>query len=398
MHTVEEQLAVLSRGVEQIIPMDEFRAKLEKSVRTGKPLRIKLGLDPTAPDIHLGFAVVLRKLRQFQDYGHTIDLVIGDFTGMIGDPSGKSATRPRLTEEQVIANAHTYETQLCKILIPERTVMHRNSTWLGQIKFAELIEISSKITVARLLEGEFFSSRLEAGKPLHLHEVLYPIAQAYDSVALNSDVELGGMDQTFNILMGRDLQREFDQEPQIGMFLPLLVGIDGHQKMSKSLGNYVGIFESPAEMFGKTMSIPDESLTQWYELCTDVPMDEVKALIADNPMEAKKRLAESIAAMYHSAEEAKAARAAWEAQFSRREVPTDMPTVRVSADETGAAWIVGLIKQAGLATGTNDARRKIQDGGVQVNGERISDVEARIALEGEVILKVGRKYARIEKD
>lgn len=398
MHTVEEQLAVLSRGVEQIVPMDEFRAKLEKSVRTGKPLRIKLGLDPTAPDIHLGFAVVLRKLRQFQDFGHTIDLVIGDFTGMIGDPSGKSATRPRLTEEQVVANAHTYETQFCKILIPERTVMHRNSTWLGQIKFAELIEISSKITVARLLEGEFFSSRLDAGKPLHLHEVLYPIAQAYDSVALNSDVELGGMDQTFNILMGRDLQREFDQEPQIGMFLPLLVGIDGHQKMSKSLGNYVGIFESPAEIFGKTMSIPDESLTQWYELCTDVPMDEVKSLITDNPMEAKKRLAETIAAMYHSAEEAKTARAAWEAQFSRREVPTDLPNVRVSADETGSAWIVGLIKQAGLATGTNDARRKIQDGGVQVNGERINDVEARIKLDGEVVLKVGRKYARIETE
>jgi tyrosyl-tRNA synthetase len=400
MLTVEEQFAILSRGAAQIVPEDEFKAKIARSIATGKPLRVKLGLDPTAPDIHLGFAVVLRKLRQFQDCGHEVDLVIGDFTGMIGDPTGKSVTRPRLTEEQIVANAHTYEQQLYKILDPAKTTVKRNSTWLGPKTFADLIETASKFTVARILEREDFRNRLDSGQPLHLHEILYPVAQALDSVALNSDVELGGTDQTFNILAGRDLMRENGQEPQIGLFMPLLVGTDGSQKMSKSLGNYVGIFESPAEQYGKTMSIPDEAMEGWFTLCTDVPLDEVKALCAGHPMQAKKRLAAEIVTLYHGAGAAAHAAAEWEKQFSRREVPDEMPEAVLKADDVGpdgTAWIVGILKAAGIAKGTNEARRFVQQGGVSLNGAKVTDPEARLPVNDGDVLKVGRRYARLKR-
>lgn len=398
MATVDEQLTTLSRGVEQIIPLDEFQAKLEKSVKTGEPLRVKLGLDPTAPDIHLGFAVVLRKLRQFQDFGHTIDLVIGDFTGFIGDPTGKSVTRPRLTEEQIVANAKTYETQLYKILDPERTRIHRNSRWLGKITFSDMIRILSKFTVARILEREDFHNRMAAGQPLHLHEILYPVAQALDSVELVSDVEIGGSDQTFNILAGRDLMRESEQEPQVGLFMPILVGTDGTMKMSKSLGNYVGIFEPAAEQFGKTMSIPDEAMEQWYTLATDVPEDEIRRLLSGHPMEAKKRLAEEIVTLYHSREEAATARQAWEQQFSQRETPDDMPEAPIrKADlkEDGTLWLPRLVQFAGLAKSGKEAQRLVQQGGVQLNGEKVTDTAAELPVHTGDILKVGRKYARI---
>ncbi|HEY3412954.1 MAG TPA: tyrosine--tRNA ligase [Armatimonadota bacterium] len=395
MATVDEQLKALARGVQAIVPMDEFKAKLEKSAKTGVPLRIKLGIDPTASDIHLGFAVVLRKLRQFQDFGHTIDLVIGDFTAMIGDPTGRSLTRPQLTDEQITAHAITYEHQLYKILDPAKTKVHRNSDWLGKITFAQLIEITGKFTVAQILEREDFSNRMASGQPLYLHEILYPVAQALDSVDLVSDVEIGGQDQTFNIMAGRDLLREYGHEPQIGLFMPILVGLDGEKKMSKSLGNYIGIFESPAEQFGKTMSIPDAALEQWFELCTDVPLEEVKPLIAENPMAAKKRLGREIVALYHSTEDADHAQAAWEHQFSQREVPDDMPEFEVTLEENGTIWVVNLLKAAELAKGTNDARRTIQQGGFQLNGEKVTDIEARVAAKTGDVLKVGRRYAKI---
>lgn len=398
MPTVNEQVETLSRGVESIVPMDEFRAKLEKSVKTGVPLRVKLGLDPTAPDIHLGFAVVLRRLRRFQDLGHEVDLVIGDFTGAIGDPTGKSVTRPRLTEEQIVENAHTYEAQLYKILRPERTTIHRNSRWLGKLTFADLIGVLSKFTVARILERDDFATRLAEGRPLHVHEIMYPVAQALDSVELGSDVEVGGLDQTFNIMAGRDLQRENGLEAQVGLFMPILVGTDGEKKMSKSLGNYVGIFEPPAEQFGKTMSIPDSALSQWYTLATDVPLSEVEDLIAGQPMAAKKRLAREIVMMYHGADAAKEAQEGWERQFSRREIPEDMPEAAISKsdlNEDGTLWAFRLVQHAGLAQSGKEAKRLVQQGGVSLNGEKLTDPEANISLKDGDILKVGRKYARI---
>jgi tyrosyl-tRNA synthetase len=398
MPTVDEQIDILTRGVERVVPEDEFRAKIEKSIKTGVPLRVKLGLDPTAPDIHLGFAVVLRRLRRFQDLGHEVDLVIGDFTGAIGDPTGKSLTRPRLTEEQITANAKTYEQQLYKILLPERTTIHRNSRWLGKLTFADLIGILAKFTVARLLEREDFSNRLASGQPLHVHEIMYPVAQALDSVELGSDVEVGGLDQTFNIMAGRDLLRENGQEPQVGFFMPILVGLDGEKKMSKSLGNYIGIFEPAAEQFGKTMSIPDSALAQWFTLCTDVPLPEVESLIAEQPMAAKKRLGREIVTIYHGAEAAAEAQAAWESQFSRREVPEDMPEAAISAadlDEDGTLWAFRLVQHAGLAQSGKEAKRLVQQGGVSLNGEKVTDPEANITIKGGDILKVGRKYARI---
>lgn len=398
MATVDEQLKTLARGVEQIVPMDEFRAKLEKSAKTGEPLRIKLGLDPTAPDIHLGFAVVLRKLRQFQDFGHTIDLVIGDFTGFIGDPTGKSTTRPQLTEEQIVANAHTYETQLYKILDPEHTRIHRNSHWLGAITFSDMIRILSKFTVARILEREDFHNRMATGQPLHLHEILYPVAQALDSVQLVSDVEIGGLDQTFNIMAGRDLMRENDQEAQVGLFMPILVGTDGTMKMSKSLGNYVGIFEPASEQFGKTMSIPDEAMRQWFTLTTDVPEDEVERLLAGHPMEAKKRLAREIVAIYHSEEAAEEARQAWEQQFSQRETPDEMPEApiaRADLKEDGTLWLPRLVQFAGLAKSGKEAQRLVQQGGVSLNGDKYTDPSSEVPVNTGDVLKVGRKYARV---
>lgn len=395
--SVDEQLQILSRGVEQITPQSEFRAKLERSARKGEPLRVKLGLDPTAPDIHIGFAVVLRKLRQFQNLGHTIDLVIGDFTGFIGDPSGKSTMRPRLTEEQIVENARTYEQQLYKILDPAHTRVHRNSTWLGKITFPQLIGILGKFTVARILEREDFANRLAAGQPLHVHEIMYPVAQALDSVELVSDVEIGGSDQTFNILTGRDLMREYNQEPQVGLFMPILVGTDGAMKMSKSLGNYVGIFEAPEEQFGKTMSIPDEAMPQWFLLATDVPDDEAARVLAGHPMEAKKRLAREIVTLYHNAEAAAEAQAAWERQFSQRQIPQDMPeaTVEPEALTDGVLWLFRLVQIAGLAKSGKEAQRLVQQGGVSLNGEKLTDPSAGVTVKGGDVLKVGRRYVRL---
>lgn len=395
---IDEQMESLRRGTVEIIPEDELRAKLKKSQETGVPLKIKLGLDPTAPDIHLGNAVVLRKLRQFQDLGHEVIVIIGDFTASIGDPSGVSVTRPMLSPEEIAVNARTYEEQYCRILDAANTRVVFNSEWLLKLDFAEVIRIAAKVTVARVLERDDFSARLARSEPIGVHEMLYPICQAYDSVVLESDVEIGGTDQKFNILMGRDLQRQFGQEPQIGMFMPLLVGLDGVQKMSKSLGNYVGITEPPKEMFGKIMSIPDDLMLQYFELCTDVPMSEIREIeegLASgrlHPMDVKKQLGREVVTIYHGAEAAAAAQAEFERVFSARELPSEIEPVHVprSAFRDGKVWIVRLLVIAGFAPTNSEARRLIEQGAVTLDDERITDVNAEVPLEEGQVLRVGK--------
>ena len=402
--SIKAQVELLSRGTAEIISEVELAAKLEKAQRTKKPLKIKLGLDPTAPDIHLGLAVVLRKLRQFQDLGHEVIVIIGDFTAMIGDPSGKSKTRPQLSAEQVAENARTYADQYCKILDQNATRVVFNSEWLGKMSFADVIKLSAQLTVARILERDDFSKRFQANTPIGLHELLYPVCQAYDSIELQADVEMGGTDQKFNILAGRDLQRAYNQEPQVALFMPLLVGLDGTEKMSKSLGNYVGISEPPNEMYAKLMSIADELMFDYFELATDVPMDEVKQLEVGwrdgklHPKSIKQRLAREIVSIYHDADAAYAA----EMEFNRihrdRELPDEVPEVIVPSSELtdGKVWIANLIKLVGFASSSSDARRLVAQGGVQLDGERITDPSCELLLRSGSILQVGkRRFAKL---
>lgn len=395
----------IKRGTVEIIPEDELRAKLKKSQETGAPLKIKLGLDPTAPDIHLGNAVVLWKLRQFQDFGHEVVVIIGDFTASIGDPSGQSVTRPMLSPEEIAVNAQTYKEQYCRILDESKTRVVYNSEWLGKLDFADVIRIAAKMTVARVLERDDFAARLSSGEPIGLQEVLYPLCQAYDSVVLESDVEIGGTEQKFNILTSRDLQRQFGQEPQVALFMPLLVGLDGAQKMSKSLGNYVGITEPPNEMFGKLMSIPDDLMLQYFELCTDVPMPEIKEIETGlasgelHPMDVKKRLAREIVTIYHSAEAAAEAQAEFERVFSERELPTEIEPVRVpkSAFKDGKVWVVRLLTAVGFAGTNSEARRLVGQGAVTLDGEKIEDPNAELSLSEGQVLRVGKlKFGRIQ--
>lgn len=389
---VDPILEQLTRGADAVISQDELRAKLQKAERENKPLRVKLGLDPTAPDIHLGFAVVLRKLRAFQDAGHEAHLIIGDFTAQIGDPTGKSKTRPKLTREQVQQNAETYQEQLFRILDPQRSVVYFNSDWLGKMTFSEVIELAAKYTVAQTLEREDFRLRLEANKPLGLHEILYPLCQGQDSVEIKSDVELGGSDQRFNNLVGRELQRANGQEAQVVILMPLLVGTDGVNKMSKSLGNYIGINEAPGEMFGKVMSIPDSALNDYFVLCTEVPLDEIKELLSGHPMEAKKRLAREIVTIYHDGAAATAAQEGFEKQFSRHEVPDDMPEISLPATALNA---VELLRQCFGITG-GEAKRLIAQGAVSLDGEKIDDSQQQITPEDGLVVKAGkRRWAKI---
>jgi tyrosyl-tRNA synthetase len=397
--TVQEQLALLRRGTSEILSEEELAAKLERSQQTGQPLRVKLGIDPTAPDIHLGFAVVLRKLRQFQDLGHEAIIIIGDFTATIGDPSGKTVTRPQLSPEEVRENARTYEEQYRKILDPERTRVVFNSQWLGPMTFADVVQLTSRGTVARIMERDDFAKRYAEHRPISVHEFLYVFCQAYDSVHLRADVEMGGTDQKFNILMGRDLQREYGQEPQVALFAPILVGLDGVQKMSKSLGNYVGISEPPDQMFGKLMSIPDAAMRDYFVLATDVPLDRVDELLAGHPMMAKKSLAREIVRIYHGEAASEAAQAEFERVFSGGELPEEMPEVRIprtELKEDGRLWIGKLITLAGLATGTREAKRLVEQGGVTLNGTKITDPNADVPVEPGAVLRVGRrKFARL---
>ncbi len=404
MLTVDEQFNIIKRGTVEIVPEEGLKAKLKDAQEKGKKLKIKLGLDPTAPYIHIGHGVVLRKMRQFQDFGHEVIIIIGDFTASIGDPSGKTITRPQLTAEEIAENAKTYYDQYCLILDPSKTRVVFNSEWLGKLSFADVIRIVSKVTVARILERDDFETRLAEGRPISMHELMYPVCQAYDSVVLESDVEVGGTDQKFNILMGRDLQTQFGLEEQIGLFMPILPGLDGVQKMSKSLGNYVGITEEPKDMFGKLMSIPDEIMPSYFELCTDVPLDEIEEIkkkLSDgsmHPMEAKKRLAREIVTIYHSADAAKEAQAEFERVFSQHEVPADMPEVGV-ADimEDGKVWIVKLLAAANMAPSNSEARRLVMQGGVTIDGEKISDPKANIEVKDGQVLRAGKlKFARIK--
>ncbi|MCE5200013.1 MAG: tyrosine--tRNA ligase [Armatimonadota bacterium] len=403
MLTIDKQFNAIKRGTLEIVPEEGLKAKLKKAQETGNPLKIKLGLDPTAPYIHLGHAVVLRKIRQFQDLGHEVYIIIGDFTASIGDPSGKSVTRPQLTAEEIAANAKTYYDQYCMILDPAKTKVVFNSEWLGPLKFADVIKIVSKVTVARILERDDFEKRLSEGRPISMHELLYPVCQAYDSVFLHSDVELGGTDQKFNILMGRDLQTQYGQEEQVGLFMPILPGLDGVQKMSKSLGNYVGITEPPKDMFGKIMSLSDEMMPTYFELCTDVPMEEVESIKAGltngtvHPMDTKKRLAREIVTMYHSAEEAAQAQAEFERVFSQHEIPTDMPELKLSDELTdGKVWIVKMLVMAGMVPSNSEARRLVQQGAVSIDGEKVSDPSANIEVKDGQVLRAGKlKFARL---
>jgi tyrosyl-tRNA synthetase len=403
MQAIEQQLAALRRGAEEIITEPELRAKLER----GKPLRVKLGIDPTAPDVHLGWAVVLRKLRQFQDFGHTACLIVGDFTAMIGDPTGRSKTRRQLPRDEVLAYVEKLKPQLFRILDPERTQLYYNADWLGKMSFADVIQLASKYTVARILERNDFAQRLATGQPLGMHEILYPLCQGYDSVAIEADVELGGSDQRFNNLVGRDLQREFGQEPQVVFLMPLLIGLDGKEKMSQSLGNYIGVSEPPDQMFGKVMSLPDELMTHYFVLCTDVPLEEVEAMERDwragrvNPRDVKRRLAREIVALYHGQAAAERTDEQFMRIFSQREMPTEVPEMPIPKHlirEDSTLSLAALIAAIGLAPSNSEARRIMQGGGVELDGERIQNPNAHFTpdqLAGR-LLRVGKhRFARL---
>ncbi|MDQ7038755.1 MAG: tyrosine--tRNA ligase [Aquificota bacterium] len=381
----EEQLRVLKQGTAEIIEEEELLNKLRK----GRPLKVKAGFDPTAPDLHLGHVVLLQKMKQFQDLGHEVYFVIGDFTAMIGDPTGRSETRPPLSKEEVLRNAETYKDQVFKVLDPKRTKIVFNSSWLENLGTEGVIKLSAKYTVARMLEREDFSKRFREGKPIHIHEFLYPLLQAYDSVAIEADVELGGTDQRFNLLIGRDIQREYGQEPQVCMTLPLLVGLDGVRKMSKSYGNYVGITEDPKTMFGKLMSISDDLMWDYYLLLTDYTGDEIEAIKREwHPMEAKKHLAFLIVKRFHSEKEAEVARDWFERTYSRKEFPEDAPFFELDVESVTA---MDLLLRIGAVSSKNEARRVIQGGGLRVNSEKITDPYAKIDLGEEVRVQVGKK-------
>ncbi|HEX3187817.1 MAG TPA: tyrosine--tRNA ligase [Pyrinomonadaceae bacterium] len=397
----DEQLAYLAKGTTEIIREAELRAKLERSAATGKPLRVKLGADPTAPDIHLGHTVVIRKLRAFQELGHTAIFLIGDFTGMIGDPSGKNTTRPQLTREEINANAETYKQQIFKLLDPEKTVIDFNSRWMDTLGSAGFLRLSSHVTVRQILERDDFQQRLAANRPLALHEVMYPLVMAYDSVALEADVELGGTDQKFNLLMGRNLQREYNQESQVAVIMPLLEGTDGVQKMSKSLGNYIGINEPPQEIFGKVMSISDELMWRYYELCTDLSPAEIASLRASdrNPRDIKVDLAKKLVADFYSRADADAAEEEFIRRFRNKETPAEIEIRTLPANYPKGWDLSQLLFTAGLAESKGEARRLIQQGGVYVDGERQVIVNSvQTPKPGmSMTLQVGkRKFVRVQ--
>jgi tyrosyl-tRNA synthetase len=419
--SVDEQLTYLKKGSAEVIREAELRAKLEKSRATGKPLRVKLGMDPTAPDLHLGHTVVLRKLKHFQDLGHTAIFLIGDFTGMIGDPTGRSATRPPLTREQIEENAETYKAQVFKILDAKKTVVDFNRRWMGQFTSDDFVRLMAKYTVSQLLEREDFHKRFQDEKPISVHELLYPLVQGYDSVALEADVELGGTDQKFNLLVGRELQRSYGQESQVVLTTPILEGLDGVQKMSKSLGNAIGIHEPPLEMYGKIMSISDEMMWRYYELLTDVQVADIEKMKREaHPMQAKKELARRIVADFHSADGATKAEADWARQFQKNEVPSEVelvsiPLARVNAPGTvelrdvnsyfeldsptlpdiRLVWFDKVLVEAGMAESRTEAARKISVNAVQADGKRVIRPLVTIQLGSEKVVRLGKKIKRV---
>lgn len=394
---------VIRRGVAEIVPEEALVQKVEKSLKTQEPLAVKLGCDPSRPDLHLGHSVVLRKLRQFQDLGHQAILIVGDFTGMIGDPSGKSKTRPPMTLEETRRNGQSYLEQATKILSTKKLQMMYNSEWLGKMSFADVLALASKYTVARMLERDEFEKRFKAGEPVSVHELLYPLAQAMDSVAIEADIELGGTDQKFNLLVGRDIQREYGLEPQVAITLPILAGTDGVEKMSKSLDNYIGINETPREMFGKTLSIPDNLIYDYFVLTTNVSLPELKLIKqslddpATNPRDLKRRLAKEIVALYHSEEAAQAAQDEFDRIFVKKDLPDEIAEVSIETDN-GAIGIIKLLMEIKLVASNSDARRMIDQGGVSVDGKKIDDAKAQIQIHNYVIVKVGkRKFMKVSK-
>lgn len=396
MLPVDDQLGEIRRGTDDVIPEEDLRAKL----REGRALRIKAGFDPTAPDLHLGHTVLINKMRQFQDLGHEVIFLIGDFTGMIGDPSGRSATRPPLTPDDVRRNADTYASQIFKILDPVRTRVEFNSRWMGQMNAADLIGLAARHTVARMLEREDFHKRYQGGKPIAIHEFLYPLVQGYDSVALRADVELGGTDQKFNLLMGRQMQQSFGQQPQVVITMPLLEGLDGVNKMSKSLGNYVGITDTPEEMLGKIMSISDDLMWRYYDLLSFQPVSAIErlregVLAGANPRDVKMALAKELVARFHGAAAAQQAAAAFERRFTRRELPENLAVVTVHARD-GRLGVAHVLREAQLVTSTSEALRMIRQGAVRIDGERVADGRREIPAGASHVFEVGkRRIARI---
>jgi tyrosyl-tRNA synthetase len=403
---VDEQLAYIKKGAAEIVKESELRAKLERSLASGKPLRVKAGFDPTAPDLHLGHTVLLRKLKHFQDLGHTVIFLIGDFTGMIGDPTGRSATRPPLTREQIAENAETYKAQVFRILSPEKTVVDFNSRWFSKFSAEDFIRLTAKYTVSQMLEREDFHKRFREEKPIAMHELLYPLAQGYDSVALEADVELGGTDQKFNLLVGRELQRAYGKESQVVLTTPILEGLDGINKMSKSLGNSIGIHEPPLEMYGKVMSISDPKMWRYYELLTDVRAEQIAAMKADaasgkaHPMTLKKDLARSIVTDFHSPEAAAKASEDWAKQFQKDETPEEIETVPVAFTEVAnregdGVRLAKVLVKIGFAASTSEADRKIKEGAVSVDGVKVISpiVKARAATN--LTLRLGRKIKKV---
>ncbi len=392
--SVEEQLAVIGRGVERIEPQAELVKKVLDSIVSGRPLRVKLGIDPTGADVHLGHTVVLRKLRQFQDLGHTVVLIIGTATARVGDPSGRDETRKALTPESIEQNATTYLQQISKVIDVTKAEVVRNGDWFDRFDFGAMLQLLGRITMQRMLERDDFTKRLQSGTPIYLHECLYPLMQGHDSIEIRADVELGGTEQLFNLMVGRNLQRDAGQEPQVALCMPILRGLDGKAKMGKSLGNYIGIHESPKEQFGKTMSIPDDLMREWYTLLTDRPAEEIERLLT-SPMEAKKALAADIVASYHGPEAAVAARADWEKQFSTKQDPDHIDEVTIPTG--GAMKVLDLLVAAGLAKSKSEARKKVEEGAVNYGPDRtkVADWQASVPVSDGLVLRLGRKIVRI---
>ncbi len=384
---IKEQMQLLSRGAVEILPHGGLEKKLAEAAKEGRPLRVKAGFDPTAPDLHLGHTVLLEKLRQFQVCGHRVIFLIGDFTGMIGDPSGKNETRPPLTREDVLENSETYKQQVFKVLDPVKTEIRFNSEWLSKLGAADLVRIAAKVTVARMLERDDFEKRYKGGQAIAIHEFLYPLIQGYDSVALDADVELGGNDQKFNLLMGRQLQQAYGKSPQIILTMPLLEGLDGVNKMSKSLHNYVGVTECPKDQFGKLLSISDELMWTYYQLLTDVDVNACKTM---HPMEAKKQLATIVVDRFHGEGEGRKAREEFERIFSQRDLPSDIPEETLDADD-GKLWIAHALTQAGLTQSNGEAIRLIRQGALAIDGEKINDKDFQLSAGGPYMIKLGKR-------
>ncbi len=400
-YTIDEQISLIERGTVDVVSRDDLVGKLKKSGESGIPLKIKTGFDPTAPDLHLGHTVLIQKMKHFQDLGHDIYFLIGDFTGMIGDPTGKSETRKPLTIEDVKRNAETYKEQIFKILDPVKTKVVFNSSWLGQLTSYDMIRLASQLTVARMLEREDFRVRFDNEKPISIHEFLYPLIQGYDSVALEADVELGGTDQLFNLLMGRDLQRSWDQEPQVVITMPLLEGLDGVNKMSKSLGNYIGITESADNIYGKVMSISDTLMFRYYELLSDLPAAEIEVLANEmqdgkvHPKDVKKRLAYELTARFYQDEGAAKAEKSFEQVFKHHGLPEDIPEL-ILEQAGGEVWLPKLLVEAGLTDSTSAARRLIKQQAVSLDNEKVLDTEYAVQPEGDILVKVGkRRFAKV---